>query len=54
MSLSGQNPSRPSAKKRHQVPGNRLSEGEALVELGRIEDGLDAVPVDGIGAVALH
>ena len=46
-------PHGPVAKKRHQVRRNGLSEGEALVELWRIEDGLDAVSVDGIGAVAL-
>ena len=53
MALSGQNPCAQLAKKRHQVRGNGLSEREALVELWRIEDGLDAVSVDGVGAVAL-
>ena len=46
-------PQRPVAEKRHQVRRNRLPEREALVELGRIEDGLDVVSVDVIGAVAL-
>ena len=53
MPLSGQNPSDQPRSKRHQVGGNRLSEGEALVELRRIEDRLDAVCIEGICAVAL-
>ena len=46
-------PQRPVAQERHQVGGNGLSEREALVELWWVEDRLDAVSVDGIGAVAL-
>ena len=53
MALSGQNPSVQSRRSAIRSGGNRLSEGEALVELRRIEDGLDAVAVDGVGAVAL-
>ena len=53
MELSGQNPSAQLLQKCHQVRRNGLSEREALVELWWIEDGLDAVSVDGIGSVAL-
>ena len=53
MALSGQNPSVHSLKKCHQVRRNRLSEREALVELRWIEDGLDGLTVDVVGAVAL-
>ena len=46
-------PQRPVLQKLHQVRRNGLSERKALVELGRIEDGPDAVAVDGVGSVAL-
>ena len=43
----------PSAEERHQVRRNGLSEGDALADLRRVEDGLDAVSVDRIGPVGL-
>ena len=53
MALSGQNPCAHSLKKCHQVRRNGLPEREALVELRWIEDGLDVLSIDVIGAVAL-
>ena len=53
MALSGQNPSAHSRRSAIRSEGIGLSEREALVELCRIEDGLDAVSVDVVGAVAL-
>jgi len=46
-------PQGPFAKQCHQVRWYRASEGGALVELSRIEDGLDVLGVEVIGAVAL-
>ena len=46
-------PQHPVAQECTQVRSNRLSECESPIELGRIEDCLDAVSVDGIRAVAL-
>ena len=51
--VKGAEPQRPVPKKRCQVRRNRLPERETIVELGRIEDGVDVVSVDVIGAVAV-
>ena len=45
---------RPFPQQRHQVGGDRLPEGEALLELLRIEERCDVVAVDGVGLVALE
>ena len=47
-------PERPVLQECRQVRGNGLSERQALFELRWIEDRLDAIFVDQIGAVALH
>ena len=46
-------PQRPVPQECHQIRGNGLPEREALLELWRIEDGMDAVSVDRIGTVGL-
>ena len=46
-------PQRPSAQQCHQVRRNGPPKREALVELPWIEDGLDALFIDVVGAVAL-
>ena len=43
----------PSSAGVHEVRSNGLSERESLIELGRLEDRLDAVSVNGIRSVAL-
>ena len=53
ISLSWTEPARPSAQQLHQVGGDRLPEREALRELRWVEDGLDVVPIEVVGTVAL-
>ncbi len=53
MELSGQNPSTQLCRSARRSGGMDCLNASALVELGWIEDGLDAVSVDGVGSVAL-
>ena len=54
ISLSGQNPSDQPVSKCHQVRCDPLPERDALSDLLRFEKGLDAVCVNGVGAIRLN
>jgi len=47
-------PQGPFPEQRHEVGRDRLAEGKALFQLGWFEHGLDVLPVDVVGSIALH